>query len=165
MLKVFIPILVVVALALPAAAVQPQNDLELSPWDGIPYDGTVIDVESPDVEVLYFHIVEPGLWHVKGTSFHWEVVSGDPATANVELIAEDVTISTEYQGSHWYPFGTIQVTGEYCTTVSIQIDLTLQEPTGTIWSNPIYKHIIPEPASMLLLAVGAGAALLKRRRA
>jgi len=163
MRKLLVPFLVLVAPTVPAAA-NGVTELELSPWEGS-YDGTVLDVESPDCEVLDFHIVEPGLWHVAGTSFHWEVVSSDAATANVELICEEVLPSTEYQGSNWYPFGTIQVTGEYCTTMAIQIDLTLQEPTGTIWSNPIYKHIIPEPASMLLLSVGAGAALLKRRRA
>ena len=162
MRKFFIPFMVMAALALPAAA---QTDLELSPWEG-PYDGTIIDVESPDCECLYFHIVEPGLWHVAATSFHWAVVDCEPGGwGNVELTCEDVQPSTEYTGSNWYPFGTIEVTGTYCTTVEIQIDLTLQEPTGTVWSNKIYKHIIPEPASMLLLAVGAGAALLKRRRA
>ena len=42
--------------------------------------------------------------------------------------------------------------------------LTLQQPIGTVWSNPIYKHIIPEPATMLLLVGGIGGILLRRRR-
>ena len=162
MRKFLIPCLVVAALALPAAA---QTELEMSPYES-PYGGETIEVESGDVEVLYFHIVEPGLWHVAGTSFHWAVVDSEPdGWGQVDLIAEDVEVSTEYTGSVWYPFGTIRVTGTYCTTVEIQIDLTLQQPTGTVWSNKIYKHIIPEPASMLLLGLGAGVALLRRRRA
>ena len=156
-------IMVAAVLMLSASAMGQEDPpiLELSPYPS-PYGGEVIEVESPDVEMLYFHIVDSGLWHVAGTSFHWEVTQGDPADALVELIQEEVEISTEYQGCVWYPFGTIQLTGKYCTYVTIQIDLTTQG--GTSWSNTITKHIIPEPSIMLMLGISSGGLLLRKRR-
>ena len=132
-----------------------------------PYQGETIEVLPGDIEMLYFHITEPGLWHVQDYSFHWEVVSGDASSAMVELLDPMVQPSIEYTGSKWYPYGVIAVHGTPSTTVAIQIDLRLQEPTGTIWSNTLYKHITPEPSALLALGIGVlgmGGLLLRRRR-
>ena len=156
-----LPIALAVVLAMSAGA-SGQTGLELSPYCG-PYGGETIEVPDGDIETLWFHIVEPGLWHVGAVPpLSWEMVSG--TNIFVEVLDLDVMPSTEYTGSTWYPYGTIKVTGEYCTTVAITISLTVQPPLGTITSNTIYKHIIPEPSTMLVLGVGLGGVLLRRRR-
>jgi len=175
--KAFIVWLGVIALALlvPTGAmaqgeIPPPYGIDLNPYEPDPiteepppYYGEIIEVPPGDVETLWFHILEPGLWHAYEWSFHVAVLSGS-GSAVVET--QDVRTSIEYQGSKWYKFGTIRVNGEPSTTLAIQIDLTTQGGV-TWWSNSVYKHITPEPSSMLALGTGLfglGGLLLRRRR-
>jgi len=138
--------------------------LDLSPNPG-PYDGRTIEVPPGDIETIYFHITEPGLWHVGGTSFEWWIVNLD-GVGMVTLLDEMVAPTTEYQGSVWYPFGVIRVDGKPSTTFGITINLDLGSH-GVVVSNPIWKHITPEPSSILALGMGTlgmGGLLLRRRR-
>jgi len=143
-----------------------QVSLDLSPYPD-QYQGEIIEVPPGDIEVLYFHIDdggEGGLYHVADVSFHY--VASDPG-AWAEVLTYDVQPSFEYTASVWYPYGVIKVDGPPSTLIDIQIDLTLQQPIGTIWSNTITKHITPEPSSLLALGtglLGAGGLLLRRRR-
>ena len=148
------------------ATAMPGPFLDLSPYPEM-YQGEIIEVPPGDIEMLWFHIDDGGqggLYHVQDVSFHAELLCGE---GTVELIDQIVQPTIEYTASQWYEYGVIKVDGVPSTMVQIQIDLTLQEPIGTIWSNTICKHITPEPSSMLALGmgvVGMGGILIRRRR-
>ncbi len=153
---------IAVGLLLSTAAFGVDVGLELSTISGQPDDGSVIEVLPGDVETLYFHIdYDGGLWHVSDYEL---VIEHDPCGLG-EVLVYDIEPSIEYTGCVWYPFATIKVDGPYCTDFYITASVTVQQPTGTITSNTIHKHIIPEPGTILLLGTGlCGALLLRRRR-
>jgi len=63
----------------------------------------------------------------------------------------------------WVPWGTLHVIqGQYCQRFSIQADISFDDGT-TLWSNILTFHVIPEPATLSMLALG-GLALIRRRR-
>jgi len=151
-----------VGLLLSTAALGEPTGLDLSTVCGQPDDGSVIEVPPGDIETLYFHIdYDGGLWHVNDFEL---IIEGDPGGI-AEVLDYDIQTSIEYTGCVWYKFGTIKVEGPYCTDFYITASVTVQLPTGTMTSNTIHKHIIPEPGTMLLLGTGlCGVLLLRRRR-
>ena len=156
-----------VALLVPTCALG-QPGLEVSPYPG-PYGGEVIEVQPGDIETLWFHIIaDGGLWHVSDYDINFDITpSGPEPPAWGKLIDPMIETSIEYTGCEWYQFGVIQVDGPPCTYIDISIDVTVQLPTGTMTSNTIRKHIVPEPSTMAMLGAvfcGVGLALLRRRR-
>jgi hypothetical protein len=158
---------VAVALFLPTSALG-QVGLELSP-KAQSYDGTVIEVPPGDVELLWFHIIaDGGWWHVNDYGINFDIdPSGPEPPAYGELVEPLIETSVEYWGCEWYPFGWVKVDGPPCTMIDISVSITVQQPTGTITSNTIRKHIVPEPSTMAMLGAvfcGIGGVLLLRRR-
>ena len=142
--------------------------LDISPTPG-PYGGETIEVTPPDTEQLYFHIddgTDTGLYHLMTLpEIDFVVVPSkpDPPTV-VELSSWDVGASQEYTACHWYPLGTISIDGPPCTMIDIVVTMNFGATGGTPTSNVIHKHITPEPASMVILGVGAVGVLLNRRK-
>ena len=164
--------LLLAASTLAMAQQNPPTYIDLSPYPD-DYGGETIEVPPGEIETLWFHINDSGMqqwYHIDEVSFHWEIDNPDEGGDGlVELLHRQVNPSMQFQASTWYPYGDIQVTGKPSTVFKIQIDLGLglQPPTGPIWSNAIYKHITPEPSSLLAMGTGVlgiGGLLLRRRR-
>ena len=88
-----------------AVMVDPDVTLDLTPYDPPDYyGGETIEVDSGDVETLYVHLnAEPGLYHVAGTSFHYEVLTG---LGTVTLLEQSIEPSIEIEPCTWIKFGT-----------------------------------------------------------
>jgi len=168
LLGIFVCVLAVstVAMAQPAGGVDigvtPPGD---TPPTG-PDPGLVIEVNSGDVETIWFHIIdEPGsLWHLQDWSVDFIIApSGPEPPSSGEVILEHAMPSTEYPGCSWFKLADIQVTGPPCTTFTIPVSIDFGATGGT-HGTTITKHIIPEPATMLMLGAGGVLVLLRKRR-
>ena len=148
--------------------------LELSPWNG-PYYGEVIDVPSGDIETLWVHMYEigppPGVRLVDGIPemrFELEPPQGpNPPEGSVTVLEWYIGPGSWLEHCVWYPLAKIRVDGTPCTTLRIWSVIPLQDLGPEYESTmPVWKHIVPEPSSVVALVSGLGAllALVRRRK-
>ena len=174
----------VIALALSGTALaQPSGGIEIGvtprdptdpnppsapPSDPKPYDGGVIEVNPGDVETIWFHVVhDGGLWHLNNWEVEFDIIPSGPEPPSYgEVLDEWAQTSIEYPGCSWVPLVDVIVDGPPCTFIDITVTVDFGSPGGvpTNKTETIHKHIIPEPASMLLLGAGALGLLLRKRR-
>ncbi len=171
--KVLAIAFVLMALTLVVSGAGAQNLMfELSDWPGM-YSGEIIEVLPGDEEVLWIHLYDgdnPGSWwHVdESPQLWWDILPGEVMEGSVTVLEWHIQPSFDIQSSVWYPFVTIQVDGVPSTMFEIYGIIPLAGVGPEYESSmPIWKHVTPEPSSMLALGTGLfglGGLLLRRRK-
>lgn len=144
-----------------------ERKIDLSPNPAPWTLGQILQVPNGDEEVLYFHIDElnPGnAYTVTGWQLSWLVTNTGSAT--MTILDDYVQPNTQFISSQWYPLARVRLDGEIDTLVDISAIVSLtQEQGGDYYTNVVTKQIVPEPATLTVLAAGIGGVLVRRRKA
>jgi len=106
---------------------------------------------------------EGELFDIDMVSVHWSISGG------LDEIVWAPGVFDPHAVSEWFLWATVHVDPDlpFCTILAVDADIASQDLFGDSrehWSNIITVHVVPEPATLALLAGGGLVALVRRRR-
>jgi hypothetical protein len=150
------------AVAGPSALAQFEDytfniDWHMGQLDGSGTQDDPYEVLSGQPLDIWAHVGKEGhegeLYHIENVSACiWHEGEGESTWIYDQIAGE----CEWHEFCEWFPWGTLTLFGEYCNTVGMQADITIwsesQGEAGPLYSNKLYFHIVPEPATFTSLA-------------